>query len=415
MDVARPKQKKTGRNILIGVGMLALVGVTVALFRLQPAAPSVDAGPLWTDSVKKGDMVREVRGPGNLVADHIRQVTAPVAGRIENIIAVSGQTVAPNTVLIDLSNPDAQILDLQAQQSYNAERQNLANLKNTLATTRLNQELAITSAEAADLKAKQDLEAADSMAKKGLVSRFDMNNFRATAMQTAAALRVARQQLELSKQTADSQIAVQAEQVDRMRVVAAVQDEKMKGLHLRAGDNGVVQDLALQLGQWIPEGFLVAKVVQPGKLKAVLRIPESQAKDVSVGQSATVDTRNGIIPGHVSRKDPASQAGTITVDVALDGPLPAGAVPDLSIDGTIQIEKLKDILSVGRPAYGAGTGTVGLFKIVEGGAYAVRVQVELGASSANFVEVKRGLNVKDKVILSDMSQWDAYDRVRLKY
>jgi len=415
VDVARPKQKKTGRNVLVGVGLFAVVLVTVALFRLQPAAPSVDAGPLWTDSVKRGDMVREVRGPGNLVPEHIRQVTAPVAGRIENIVIQPGQTVTPETVLLELSNPDAQIVALQAQQAYNTERQNLANLRTTLASTQLSQELAITTAEAANVTAQQNLEAADSMAKKGLISRFDLNTARAAATQAAMGLRVAQKQLDLSRQTADSQIAVEAQQVERARVMAEFQDTKMKGLHLRAGDAGVVQeDLTLELGQWITEGSLVAKVVQPGKLKAVLRIPESQAKDVSVGQPATIDTRNGIIPGHVSRKDPTAQAGTISVDVALDAALPSGAVPDLSVDGTIQVEKLKDVLYVGRPAYGAGTGKVGLFKIVEGGAYAVRVQVELGASSVNSVEVKSGLSLKDKVILSDMSAWDAYDRVRLK-
>lgn len=415
MDVARPKQKKTGRNVLIGAGLLVIVLVTVALFRLQPAAPSVDAGPLWTDSVKRGDMIREVRAPGNLVPEHIRQITAPVSGRIESIIVQGGQTVTPETVLLELSNPDVQIAALQAQQAYNVERQTLANLRNTLVTNRLNLESAIVAGEANDIKARQDFEVADSMTKKGMGSRFDLNNARATAAQMAAALNVARQQLELAKQTADSQIAVEVQQVERMKAMAEFQDTKMKSLKLRAGDAGVVQDLSLELGQWIAEGFLVAKVVQPGKLKAVLRVPESQAKDVAVGQPASVDTRNGIVAGHVSRKDPSSQAGTITVDVALDGPLPSGAVPDLSVDGTIQIEKLKDVLYVQRPAYGAGTGTVGLFKIVEGGGYANRVQVELGASSVNTVEVKRGLNVKDKVILSDMSQWDAYDRVRLKY
>jgi HlyD family secretion protein len=202
--------------------------------------------------------------------------------------------------------------------------------------------------------------------------------------------------------------------VSLLRTIAESQQHKLQSLNVRAGDVGVVQDMNLEQGQWVTEGTTIAKVVEPGKLKAVLRIPETQAKDVQVGQGASIDTRNGIVAGHVSRKDPSAQQGTVTIDVALDGPLPQGAVPDLSVDGTIQIQKLANVLYTGRPAYGAGTGLVGLFKIVEGGKYAVRTQVQLGRSSVNTVEIVRGLNVGDRVILSDMSQWDAVDRVRIK-
>jgi hypothetical protein len=264
------------------------------------------------------------------------------------------------------------------------------------------------------MQATQDAAAADSLVKRKLISPFDANLKKAGAEELTTRKRVAEEQLRLSMQTVDSQIAVQAEQVVRLRAIADFQQNVLKSLSVRAPEGGVLQELTLQPGQWVTAGTTLAKVVQPGKLKAVLRIPESQAKDVQIGQAADIDTRNGHIAGHVSRKDPSAQAGTETVDVALDGALPAGAVPDLSIDGTITIQKLRNVLFTGRPASGAGTGTVGLFKVVEGGSAAIRVQVVLGVSSVNTVEILRGLQVGDRVILSDMSQWDNVDRVRLK-
>ena len=414
MDVARPKQKKTGRNILIGAGVLAIVAVTVALFRLQPAAPSVDAGPLWRDSVVRGDMVRDVRGPGTLVPEHIRQVVAAVSGRIDRLVSEAGQPVTPETVLIEMSNPDEQIITMQAQQTLSQAQQTLMDLRNNLAQTRLSQTGAVATLNTQYLQARDDYVAAESLLAHKLTPPMDASHKRELANELRIRLDIEKQRLAMMTQVADSQIAAQANHVELLRAIYASRQNKLKSLQVKAGDVGVLQDLSLQLGQWITEGALVAKVVQPGKLKAVLRIPESQAKDVQIGQPAKIDTRNGMIDGHVSRKDPSSQAGTITVDVALDGALPAGAVPDLSVDGTIVIELLKNVLHVGRPAYGAGTGTVGLFKVVDGGSAAVRVSVELGANSVNTVEVKRGLAAKDIVILSDMSQWDAYDRVRLK-
>ena len=415
MDVARAPQSKRGRNIGIGVGVLVLGLVTVALARMGPAAPTVEMASQLTDSVRRGDMVREVRGPGSLVPEHIRWITAQASARVDRIIAQSGQSVAGEAVLLELSNPDVQIQALQAEQQLSQAQATLTTLRTSLENQRLTQEGVVASTRTLFIQSSQDAAGADSLSARGLLSRVDLANKRALAEELTTRLRIERARLALMTQAVDSQIAVQVEQVQRLRAIAQFQQNRVRSLEVRAGEPGVLQEMSLQLGQWVTEGTTLGKVVQPGKLKAVLRIPETQAKDVQLGQSAMIDTRNGIIPGHVARKDPSSQNGTVTVDVALDGPLPSGAVPDLSIDGTIQIEKLNGVMFTGRPTYGAGTGMVGLFKIVEGGSAAVRVQVTLGRSSVNTVEIVRGLNVGDRVILSDMSNWDAVDRVRLNY
>jgi len=414
MDVARAPKSKTPRNVAIGVGVLALALVTVALSKLRPAAPTVESATLMIDSVRRGEMVKEVRGPGNLVPEHIRWITAQASARVEKLIAQSGQNVTSSDVLLELSNPDVQIQALNAQAQLSAAQLALSTLRTSLRSGVLAQEGAVASIRTQYIQAMQDAAAADSLLRQRLISPFDANLKKAAAEELTARKRIAEEQLTLSMQTVDSQISVQAEQVVRLRAIAEFQQNVLKSLSVRAPEGGVLQELTLQPGQWVTAGTTLAKVVQPGKLKAVLRIPESQAKDVQIGQAADVDTRNGHIVGHVSRKDPSAQAGTVTVDVALDGALPAGAVPDLSIDGTITIQKLKDVLFTGRPASGAGTGPVGLFKVVENGGAAIRVQVVLGVSSVNTVEILRGLQVGDRVILSDMSQWDNVDRVRLK-
>ena len=414
MDVARAPKSKTPRNVAIGVGVLALALVTVALSKLRPAAPTVESATLMIDSVRRGEMVKEVRGPGNLVPEHIRWITAQASARVEKLIAQSGQNVTSSDVLLELSNPDVQIQALNAQAQLSAAQLALSTLRTSLRSGVLAQEGAVASIRTQYIQAVQDAAAADSLLRQKLISPFEANLKKATAEELTARKRIAEEQLTLSMQTVDSQISVQAEQVVRLRAIAEFQQNVLKSLSVRAPEGGVLQELTLQPGQWVTAGTTLAKVVQPGKLKAVLRIPESQAKDVQIGQAADVDTRNGHIVGHVSRKDPSAQAGTVTVDVALDGALPAGAVPDLSIDGTITIQKLKDVLFTGRPASGAGTGPVGLFKVVENGGAAIRVQVVLGVSSVNTVEILRGLQVGDRVILSDMSQWDNVDRVRLK-
>ncbi len=415
MDVARAPQKKTGRNALIGAGILVVVIVTVALAKLKPAAPTVEAATMYMDSVRRGDMVRDVRGPGSLVAENIIFISPRSSARIDKLVAEAGQTLKSGDVILEMSNPDVQITTLNSEQALAGAQAQLVTLTTQLRTANLTQEGTVNSTNTALINASQDAIAADSLLGKKLVSQFEYNSKKTLAKQLTEQLRIEKERLKLMQQTVDSQIDVQKMQVSRLKDIAKFEEEVQASLIMRSPASGVLQeDQTLQLGQWITQGTTIAKVVQPGKLKAQLRIPETQAKDVSIGQKASIDTRNGIIPGHVSRKDPSSVAGTVLVDVALDGALPPGAVPDLSVDGTIVIEQLKNVLFTGRPASGAGTGPVGIFKVVEGGSAAVRVQVMLGRSSVNLVEIVRGLEVGDKVILSDMSQWDNVDRVRLK-
>lgn len=414
MDVARAPKKKTPKYLAIGGGIFALIIVTVALGRLKPAAPSVEIATLLIDSVKQGDLSIEVRGPGNLTPEHIRFITAQASARVDRLIAQSGQSVPAGGVLLTLSNPDVEIQALQADQAYNQARFDLFAMRTNLNAARLAQEGLVATTRTNYIAATQDAAAAESLVTKNLISPFDANQKKAAAQEYETRLRVEKERLALMTSSVDSQIAVQTDQVKRLKSIAELDRSRVNALQVTAPDAGIVQDLTIQLGQWVTEGTTLAKVVQPGTLKAVIRIPETQAKDVAVGQEADIDTRNGIVHGHVSRKDPSSVNGTVTVDVKMEGALPPGAVPDLSVDGTIRIASLKNVMYTGRPAYGSGTGMVGLFKVVENGSAAIRVQVQLGKSSVTTVEILKGLNIGDKVILSDMSQYDNVERVRLK-
>jgi multidrug efflux pump subunit AcrA (membrane-fusion protein) len=414
MDIVRTKQKSYKKPILIGAGVLAVVVVSVLLSQLDPAAQTVERAAILVDSVRKGDVVRDVRGPGTLVPERIRWITALASARVERLTSQSGDQVGAGAVLLEMSNPDLQIQTLQAEQQVRQAQIDLLNLRTNLQSQLLSQEGLVASTRTQYISATQEAKAADSLVKIGLVPQFEANNRKAAAEELTARYRIEQQRLQLMRQAIDSQIAVQGAQVLQLKAIAANQQQRLSSLQVRAPESGVLQDLTLQLGQGVPEGTTLARVVQPGKLKAVLRIPESQAKDVQIGQRASIDTRNGIVPGRVIRKDPAAQAGTVTIDVGLEGELPAGAVPDLSVDGTIEIENLKGILYTGRPVMTAGTGQVSLFKLVENGEAAVRVQVELGRSSVNTIEIVRGLEVGDKIILSDMSTYSNADRVRIK-
>ena len=414
MDIAREPRKKTGRNVAIGVGAAAVILATIALSNLDPASPTVQRVAILIDSVRQGDVVREVRGPGTLVPEQIRFITAQASARVDRKAAESGDRVGGGQVLLEMSNPDLQIQTMQAEQQVRQSQIELLNLKTNLRSAILTQEGTVAQARTQYVNATQEALAADSLQKRNLISSFELNNRKAAAEEAEVRLRVERERLDLLKASIDSQIATQTGQVAQLEAIAERQRNRLGSLSVRAPEGGVLQDLTLQLGQWVPEGTTLAKVVQPGKLKAVLRIPESQAKDVILGQSATVDTRNGIVKGRVIRKDPAAIQGTVTVDVSLEGPLPPGAVPDLSVDGTIQIERLNNVLHTGRPAFAAGSGPVGLFKLVDGGGAAIRVPVVLGRTSVNTVEILSGLAIGDKVILSDMTQYAAVDRVRIK-
>ena len=414
MDIPRAPVKNRRRLWQAGIGVGALIVITLILSSLKPAAPSIESGTPWIDSVRRGEMLREVRGPGTLVPEHIRYITALASARVERILSQPGAVVQAGTQLLELSNPDVQIQALQAEQQLTDAQARLVSLRTDLQNQKLTQEGVVATTRTDYEKAKREAMGADTLVAHGLMARNDaaLAQDRATELETR--YRVEQQRLGLMTSTIDSQVAVQVSQVQRLRAIASFQEARVRSLQVRAGDDGIVTDLNLQPGQWVTEGTILAKVIQPGKLKAVLQIPETQAKDVTIGQPASIDTRNGIIKGHVSRSDANAVNGTVTVDVALDGALPSGARADLSVDGTIEVERLHNVLYTGRPAYGQPNSTIGMFKLVEGGHYAIRVQVQVGRTSVNAIEIVRGLEPGDKVILSDMSQYDNVDRVRIK-
>ncbi len=414
MDVPRTPPKKRSRLVYGGLALAAIVGTTVGLSRLKPAAPSVEAGSIWRDTVRRGPMLREVRGPGTLVPEQIRWISAVTPGRVERIHVQPGAVVDEGTVLLELSNPDVQIQSLEAQRQLTAAQAELVTLRTTLENQRLNQQglLATTLSDFREAKRKAD---ADSeLVQQNLISIAEAGRSRDKLEELTERLKIERKRLDIFTQNEQGQLDVQQAQVERLKAIAQFQQRQVESMVVRAGAKGVLQELPLQVGQWAISGFTLAKVVQPGKLKAVLRIPETQAPDLAVGQPAAIDTRNGIANGRVIRIDPASQNGTVTVDVTLLGELPKGARPDLSVDGTIEIERLDNVLHVGRPAFGQAGTTVGIFRLLKDEETAERVKVQLGRSSVNTIEIVRGLNEGDVVILSDMSRWDAVDRVRLK-
>jgi HlyD family secretion protein len=414
VDIPRtPPNKKRQRALIAIGGVAAIVVVTVALSRLKPAAPSVDRATVVIDTVKQGAMVRDVRGPGTLAPESPRFISAVTSGRVDRVVLRPGAKVEPNTVLLEMSNPDVELSLLGADQQLAAAQAALVTLRTSLATQRLAQEAAVAQEQGAYQDAQRSAVAAESLAKRGLIASFDLNHARDQVTQTQSQLSIGRQQLAVLAGSVDSQIALQADQVERLRAIDQFQKSRVASMNVTAGAEGVLQDLSLEVGQWVQAGQQLAEVVEPGHLKAVLRIAETQAAEVALGQSAQIDTRNGIVNGHVTRMDPQAVNGTVSVDVSLEGALPQGARPDLSVEGTITIERLANVLYVGRPAYGQSNSTVGLFKLVEGGHYAVRANVQLGRASVNYIEVLGGLKQGDQVILSDMSRYDAVDRVKL--
>lgn len=414
MDIVRTKKKSYKRHIVIGGSIAAVAAVTLALTRLDPAVPTVDRATVLVDTVKRGDVVREVRGPGTLVPEQIRWITAQASARVERLHVESGQKVGGNELLLELSNPDLQIQTMQAEQQVRQAEIDLINLRTNLRSAILTQEGTVASTRTQWVSSTQEARAADSLVRLGLVPAFEAANRKAAAEEFTTRLRVEQERLALMQAAIDSQIAVQASRVTQLAAIAANQQARLRSLQVRAPDAGVLQELTLQLGQWVPEGTALAKVVQPGRLKAVLRIPESQAKDVALGQTAAVDTRNGIVPGRVVRKDASATGGSVTIDVALEGELPNGAVPDLSVDGTIVIDRLTNVLHAGRPALSVGSGNSSIFRLEPDGRTAVRVPVVLGRSSVNSIEILNGLNEGDRIILSDLSSYSTAQRIRIK-
>lgn len=414
MDIVRAPKPKRGRYIAIAGGLVAVVGVSVALTRLEPAAPSVERATLWVDTVKKGTMLRQVRAPGTLVPEHVRIITALTAGRVEQKIATVGQNVGPTTVLLEMSNPDVQLQALEADRALAQAEANLVSLKSNLQTQRMQQQATIATVQSQYNEAKRQVDVFESLDKKGMSSANEVARARDQVREAEARLRIERDRLALMERTVGEQMKLEDANVQRQRGVAQFQHNRVTSMKVSAGEPGVLQDMTLELGQWVQAGAPLARVAQPGKLKAVLRVPETQAKDIVIGQPVSVDTRNGLANGRVIRVDPAAVNGTVTVEVSLEGALPKGARADISVDGIIEIERLQDVVYVGRPAYGQAESTVGLFKLSPDGKTATRAQVKLGVGSVNTVQVLQGLVPGDRVIISDVSQWDAQDRLRIK-
>jgi HlyD family secretion protein len=417
VDIVRPevKRKKRIRLIIYIVAAVVLIPlVTYALSRLKPAAPSVDNGTIWTDTVKRGPMLREVRGLGTLVPETILLIPAATDGRVDKRYILPGTPVKAGTSILDLSNPELQQTALDAEYQMKGAQANLEQTRALLQNQLMDKRTQAASVSSAYHTALLDKETNEKLAANGLVSDLIYKKSQVAAEELAKQDDLAQKEVETFENSLASQLAVQQASLDEKRAMYELKKSQLDQLHIRPGIDGVLQELDVEVGQKVTMGTVLARVAQPTHLKAQLKIAETQAKDILIGQKASVDTHNGIIAGHVMRIDPAVQNGTVTVDVGLDGALPPGARPDLSVEGTVEIERLTDILFVGRPVHGEANSTVGLFKVVDDGKEATRVQVQLGRSSVNTVEIVKGLEVGDKVILSDMSAWDNYDRVQLK-
>ena len=421
MDIKRAPKSKKNQYIAWGSGIVAIVAVSLGISKLKPAAPSVERATLWVDVVKQGELLREVRAAGTLVPEHMRIIAAVTAGRIEQLPVRPGVTVAPGTVLVEMSNTDVQLQALQAEQSLTQARSGLANLETSLQQQRLSQEGSLAQLKTQLDAANRRLREIEGLAAKNLASQFEISSARETATELQTRYELEQRRLAEMNRSASEQIALNKEQVARLTEIVREQMNRVRSMRVVAGENGVLQSLGpngiqLELGQWVNPGMELARVARPGALKAVIRVPETQARDIAVGQKATVDTRNGIVPGHVMRIDPGSTQGTVIVEVAIDGELPRGARADMSVDGTIEIERLPNVMYVGRPAYGSPESSVGLFKLTEDGSEANLVTVKLGRSSVNYIEVAPGANlaVGDSVIISDMSNWDSQSRLRIK-
>jgi HlyD family secretion protein len=416
MDKPRPdlsRKRRTRRIMLGGAGLAAVLLITLGLSRLAPAAPQVEKGSVWIDTVKRGPMLRQVRGLGTLVPEEIRWIPATTEGRVERIVVQPGATVKPDTVILILSNPELELQALDAESLWRAAEAQYVELKVRLESQRLDQKAAAARVQAEYQQAKLRADADEELAKSGLIADITRKVSQVSADELANRDSLEKQRLEIGLEAVKAQLAVQRGVVNQRRAEAALRRNQVKAQNVVAGISGVLQQLPLEVGQRVMPGVNLARVAEPGRLKAVIRVPETQAKDVVIGQEASIDTRNGVVPGRVVRIDPAVQNGTVTVDVTLTGPLPQGARPDLSVDGTIELERLSDVVYVGRPAQGQAQGQVGLFKLSEDGAGAQRVTVKLGRTSVSTIEVVEGLKPGDQVILSDTSAWDSFDRIRI--
>jgi len=422
VDIARPpsviRKKKIRRAIYGAVALVAVGAITVGVSRLKPAAPSVDRATVWVDTVKRGQMLRQVRGSGTLVPEDIRWISATTAGRVERIMLRAGAIVEPNTVILELSSPSVEQAHREAQLGYQSALAAYENRRADLESALLTQEASLATIESNYKQAVLDLNSNEELQKAGLVAELVIKQKQGAVADLKNRLSVETKRLEISRAGMKSQLAPQESDIAQRKAAADLQARNLDDLKVKAGMHGVLQCVCsnpttqVERGAQVNPGSNLARVADPSVLKAELRIAETQTKDIRIGQYAEVDTRNGRVKGKVSRIDPASSNGTVGVDIMLEGALPAGARPDLSVDGEVRLEELNNIIYVGRPAFGQENSSVSLFKVGADGE-AVRTTVKLGRSSVSTIEVVEGLNPGDQVILSDMSTYDEYQRVRL--
>jgi HlyD family secretion protein len=417
VDIARPasvkKKKQIRRAIYAGVGLLAIVLITVGVSRLKPAAPGVDRATVWIDTVKRGDMIRQVRGSGTLIPEDIRWIAATTQGRVERIVLRPGAVVKPDTVILELSNPDLLQAVMEAKLAWASAQANYANRKAELESQLLNQESGVANVEAQYKNASLTLQADEQLFKDGLVSELQLKRSRAAADELKNRLAIEHKRIEIARATIQSQLAPQQAEVDQRKAAYELRVSQLEDLKVKARMDGVLQVVPVEVGAQVGPGTNLCRVANPTTLKAELRIAETQTRDITIGQVAEVDTRNGVVQGRVARIDPAATNGTVGVDITLEGNLPPGARPDLSVDGTIRLEQLTNIIHVGRPAFGQEESTISLFKLQPNGE-AVRTTIKLGRSSVNTIEIREGLQPGDQVILSDMSSYDQFDRIRIQ-
>lgn len=418
MDIKRPpksKLKKKIRNaVMIVVGLAAIGGITYGLTKLKPAAPTLDRSTAVIETVKRGEMVRDVRGNGTLVPDVTRWVPAPADGRVEHILLKAGVEVDSSTVIAELSNPQLQQTATDTEFQVKAAEADQENLKVRLESEAMTQKAAIATINAQYSQAKLQLDADEVLGQQGLVSALTLKISRVNVQDLANRLRVEQERLAVSAKSVKAQMNAASSRLQQLRALAALRRQEVDALKVRAGTNGVLQQVLITEGQQVTPGTNIARVADPTSLKAVLRVPETQIKDMRVGQSAIIDTRNGLIQGQVSRIDPAAREGTFEIDVSLNGPLPPSARPDLSVDGTIELERLHDVLKVGRPAFGQAQQTIGMFVLTPDGTEAERRTVKLGRNSVSTIEIIEGLREGEQVIISDTSALDSYNRIRIR-
>lgn len=419
MDIARPefKQQKRKRQIIWGaVVLVCLTALAVGVSRLKPAAPEVERGTVWTDTVKRGNMLRQVRGIGSLIPsqEFTRQIPAESEATVVRILKLPGSQVKSDTVLLEMSNPQVEQAAIDARLQLKAAEAEYQSLRVTLQSNLMNQKAGAATVNSDYTQAKLQADTDKALYDLGVISGMAYKNSKSKADELTTRNNLEGERLDINQKAIESQLAQQQAKVDQMRVLAELKQKQLDALKVRAGIEGVLVDLPLQVGQHVTPGAMLAKVVQPDHLIAELKIAETQARDVQIGEPALVDTHNGTVAGQVMRVDPAVQNGTVTVDVQLTGTLPKGARPDLSVDGTIDLERLENVLYVGRPAFGQEDSTISLFKLDSEGKGGVRVAVKVGRASVNSIQVIEGLREGDTVILSDMSRYDNTDRIRLE-